>query len=109
MNKNSNQDVRWFRDFHIPMKRQTYRFWLIYRIVKFVHPIKINLSFILKLVLMHLLDVLWMQSNLYQGIVNNLEVLGIPPKYVTIIIRDIPLENWGIRGGQAACDVAFGI
>ena len=48
------------------------------------------------------------KRNLYQGIVNNLELLGIPPKYVTIMIRDIPLENWGIRGGQAACDVALG-
>ena len=42
---------------------------------------------------------------LYQGIVNNLKLLGIPPHYVTIVIREIPLENWGIRGGQAACDV----
>jgi hypothetical protein len=40
-------------------------FSLIYRIVLLVHHIKINLSFILKLVLMHLLDVLWMQSEIF--------------------------------------------
>mgnify|MGYP000013330359 FL=1 len=45
---------------------------------------------------------------LYQGLVDNLQLLGIPPKYVTIVIRDIPLENWGFRGGQAACDVPLG-
>ena len=48
------------------------------------------------------------KRNLYQGMVNNLEVLGIPPQYVTIVLRDIPIENWGIRGGQAACDVDLG-
>ena len=45
---------------------------------------------------------------LYQGIVDNLKLLGIPPNYVTIVIREIPQENWGIRGGQAACDVPLG-
>lgn len=45
---------------------------------------------------------------LYQGIVDNLKLLGIPPTYITIVIREIPLENWGIRGGQAACDVPLG-
>lgn len=48
------------------------------------------------------------KRNLYQGIVSNLEKLGIPPKYVTIILHELPLENWGIRGGQAACDVDLG-
>lgn len=48
------------------------------------------------------------KRKLYQGIVNHLAQLGIPPKYVTITLREIPLENWGIRGGQAACDVNLG-
>jgi hypothetical protein len=51
--------------FQIPEKDKHIRFSLIYRIVLLVHHIKINLSFILKLVLMHLLDVLWMQSAIF--------------------------------------------
>ena len=45
---------------------------------------------------------------LYQCIVENLEPLGIPRDHVKILVRDIPAENWGIRGGQAACDVELG-
>ncbi|TXJ06303.1 MAG: tautomerase family protein [Acinetobacter sp.] len=48
------------------------------------------------------------KRNLYQGIVSNLALLGISPNYVSILIREIPLENWGIRGGQAACDIDLG-
>jgi hypothetical protein len=25
-----------------------------------------------------------------------------------IILREIPKENWGIRGGQAGCDIELG-
>jgi phenylpyruvate tautomerase PptA (4-oxalocrotonate tautomerase family) len=45
---------------------------------------------------------------LYREIVERLEVLGIPRNHVTITVRDVPRENWGIRGGQAACDVDLG-
>ena len=45
---------------------------------------------------------------LYQAIVANLEVLGIPRDHVKILLREIPRENWGIRGGQAGCDVELG-
>lgn len=48
------------------------------------------------------------KRRLYQGIVTNLEELGIPKDYVKILLREIPRENWGIRGGQAACDVDLG-
>lgn len=48
------------------------------------------------------------KRNLYQAIVARLAPLGIPRDHVTITVRDIPLENWGINGGQAACDVALG-
>jgi hypothetical protein len=27
---------------------------------------------------------------------------------VSITLKEIPTENWGIRGGQAACDVDLG-
>lgn len=45
---------------------------------------------------------------LYRAIVQNLEPLGIPRDHVKILLREIPKENWGIRGGQAGCDVDLG-
>jgi phenylpyruvate tautomerase PptA (4-oxalocrotonate tautomerase family) len=45
---------------------------------------------------------------LYRAIVRNLEPFGIPKDHVHIVLRESPLENWGIRGGQAACDVDLG-
>ena len=48
------------------------------------------------------------KRNLYRTIVGNLEELGIPRDHVQIMIREIPPENWGIRGGQAACDLELG-
>ena len=45
---------------------------------------------------------------LYKAIVNNLEPFGIPKSHVKIMLREITKENWGIRGGQAACDVDLG-
>jgi phenylpyruvate tautomerase PptA (4-oxalocrotonate tautomerase family) len=45
---------------------------------------------------------------LYRRIVGNLEPFGIPNDHVKIMLREITPENWGIRGGQAACDVELG-
>lgn len=45
---------------------------------------------------------------LYAAIVARLDRLGIPPDHVTITLREIARENWGIRGGQAACDIDLG-
>ncbi len=45
---------------------------------------------------------------LYREIVESLEPLGIPGDHVSIVVRDVPLANWGIRGGEAACDVELG-
>ena len=45
---------------------------------------------------------------LYREIVERLEPVGIPRDHVSIVIRDSPLENWGIWGGQAASDVDLG-
>ncbi|HEY4916775.1 MAG TPA: tautomerase family protein [Solirubrobacteraceae bacterium] len=45
---------------------------------------------------------------LYREIVESLEPLGIPGDHVSIVVRDIALTNWGIRGGVAACDVDLG-
>ena len=45
---------------------------------------------------------------LYRGIVENLGALGIPKDHVKVLLRELPRENWGIRGGQAGCDVELG-
>ena len=45
---------------------------------------------------------------LYKAIVHNLERLGIPTDHVKILLHDVRRENWGIRGGQAGCDVEIG-
>jgi phenylpyruvate tautomerase PptA (4-oxalocrotonate tautomerase family) len=48
------------------------------------------------------------KRNLYRAIVRNLAELGIPNDHVKILLRELPRENWGIRGGQAGCDVDLG-
>ena len=48
------------------------------------------------------------KRSLYKDIVANLEPLGIPANHVKILLRELPKENWGIRGGQAACDLDLG-
>jgi 5-carboxymethyl-2-hydroxymuconate isomerase len=48
------------------------------------------------------------KRNLYKTIVNNLSQFGIPANHVKIMSREITAENWGIRGGYAACDIDLG-
>ena len=48
------------------------------------------------------------KRELYEQIVTRLEPLGIPRDHVTIIVRDLPARNWGIRGGKAASDIDLG-
>ncbi len=48
------------------------------------------------------------KRNLYQAIVRNLDSFGIPKDHIKILLREITKENWGIREGQAACDVELG-
>jgi phenylpyruvate tautomerase PptA (4-oxalocrotonate tautomerase family) len=48
------------------------------------------------------------KRHLYAEIVDRLAALGIPRDHVLITLREIEAENWGIRGGQAACDVDLG-
>lgn len=45
---------------------------------------------------------------LYASIVEKLGQCGVTPGDVFIIVNDLPLENWGLRGGQAGCDIDFG-
>jgi 5-carboxymethyl-2-hydroxymuconate isomerase len=48
------------------------------------------------------------KRNLYQQMVKSLGEIGIPADYILIHLRESALENWEIRGGQAACDVDLG-
>jgi phenylpyruvate tautomerase PptA (4-oxalocrotonate tautomerase family) len=45
---------------------------------------------------------------LYRTIADRLEALGIPRLDVLIVLQEEPMENWGVRGGVAGCDVDFG-
>ena len=45
---------------------------------------------------------------LYASIAARFEALGIPTNDVMIVLREVPAENWGLRGGRAACDVDLG-
>ncbi|MDL9937205.1 tautomerase family protein [Gordonia sp. ABSL1-1] len=45
---------------------------------------------------------------LYRAVVGRLGELGIPGDHVTVVVRDIDTASWGIRGGQAACDIDLG-
>ncbi|OHV05328.1 tautomerase family protein [Mycobacterium talmoniae] len=48
------------------------------------------------------------KRNLYGEIVRRLAELGVPADHVRILLRESVPENWGIRGGRAACDVDLG-
>jgi phenylpyruvate tautomerase PptA (4-oxalocrotonate tautomerase family) len=45
---------------------------------------------------------------LYQAIVKRFEALGIAASDVIIVLNEVPLDNWGIRGGQPASEVDLG-
>lgn len=48
------------------------------------------------------------KKALYRAIVTRFEALGIPRDHVFIVLREEPLDNWGIRGGQIASEVELG-
>ncbi len=48
------------------------------------------------------------KRRLYAGIVAALEPLGVPPACVLVRLIELPVENFGVRGGQALCDVDLG-
>jgi phenylpyruvate tautomerase PptA (4-oxalocrotonate tautomerase family) len=48
------------------------------------------------------------KRKLYGEVVERLAPFGIPRDHVTIVVRDLPAESWGIRGGQAASDIDLG-
>lgn len=48
------------------------------------------------------------KRRLYRELVDRLAVLGIPPACVLVRLVELPAENFGVRGGQALCDVELG-
>ena len=48
------------------------------------------------------------KRELYRQVVDRLGVVGVPRDHVLITLRESDAENWGVRGGQAACDVDLG-
>jgi phenylpyruvate tautomerase PptA (4-oxalocrotonate tautomerase family) len=48
------------------------------------------------------------KRRLYKAVVGNLGRLGIPPSDVLVVLHEVALENWGIRGGTPASDVDLG-
>ncbi len=48
------------------------------------------------------------KRRLYAGITAALEPLGVPGACVLVRLIEQPLENFGVRGGQALCDVDLG-
>ena len=48
------------------------------------------------------------KRHLYRAVVRNLGRLGVPPSDVLIVLHEVDLESWGIRGGTPASDVDLG-
>src|SRR5258705_11128897 len=38
----------------------------------------------------------------------NLSALGVPPMDIKIVLVEVPAENWGVRGGEAASEIDLG-
>jgi phenylpyruvate tautomerase PptA (4-oxalocrotonate tautomerase family) len=48
------------------------------------------------------------KRHLYRLITERFSAAGIPPNCVLIRLNELPAENFGVRGGQALCDVELG-
>ena len=48
------------------------------------------------------------KRSLYLLLVQRLEVFGIPPVCVLVRLHELEAQNFGVRGGQALCDVELG-
>lgn len=48
------------------------------------------------------------KRRLYRGLVLRLQDFGIPPECVLMRLHELPAQNFGVRGGQALCDVELG-
>ena len=48
------------------------------------------------------------KRKLYQTIVQNLNKLDIQPNDLMIVLKEPPLDNWGVRGGIPASEIDLG-
>jgi phenylpyruvate tautomerase PptA (4-oxalocrotonate tautomerase family) len=48
------------------------------------------------------------KRRLYRAIVDGFGKLGIAPMDIRIVLHEVPMDNWGIRGGVPASEVALG-
>jgi len=48
------------------------------------------------------------KRRLYRLIAQGMEAVGVGRDKVLVVLHEPSLENWGIRGGQAATDVQLG-
>jgi phenylpyruvate tautomerase PptA (4-oxalocrotonate tautomerase family) len=48
------------------------------------------------------------KRKLYRLIAEGMDRAGVGRDKVLVVLHEPPLENWGIRGGQAATDVELG-
>jgi phenylpyruvate tautomerase PptA (4-oxalocrotonate tautomerase family) len=47
------------------------------------------------------------KRKLYQKIVQNLEE-KIQPNDILVVLKELPLDNWGVRGGMPASEIDLG-
>jgi phenylpyruvate tautomerase PptA (4-oxalocrotonate tautomerase family) len=48
------------------------------------------------------------KRSLYQRVVGKLDALGFTPSEVKVVLNEVPLDNWAIRGGKPASEVDLG-
>jgi len=48
------------------------------------------------------------KKALYQAIVARFSEIGIAKQDIRIVLHDVPMDNWGIRGGIPASEVDLG-
>jgi phenylpyruvate tautomerase PptA (4-oxalocrotonate tautomerase family) len=48
------------------------------------------------------------RRSLYKAVVDRLGALGIDPLDVRVVLYEVPLENWGLRGGIPASEIDLG-
>jgi phenylpyruvate tautomerase PptA (4-oxalocrotonate tautomerase family) len=91
----------------IPERDRTIRF-IEHQAENFQVPLDKSENYILVEITMFSGRSLEAKKSLYRSIVDNLGALGIQPLDVFIVLHEIPLENWGIRGGKPASEVDLG-
>jgi phenylpyruvate tautomerase PptA (4-oxalocrotonate tautomerase family) len=48
------------------------------------------------------------KRELYRAVVENLAALGVPELETKIILVEVPMQNWGLRGGKPGSDIEIG-